>query len=446
MTNIQMEDQAVQKRSHSKAFEEGLQILKDEIDLALQWNRPSILLAIHDSNTGRMETEKSLEQAIVKRNKHVVYITVESANPDVIRVMNETPNSADVVFFVSGIQNADQASDGSVYRALNIRRELLVEKSICVVFWINKLEAVNLARLAPDFWAFRHRVVEFAPKHGSKKNSIPIGLFLWEEQIPWMEEDAQKKKLSYFEEMLVRLPKGDDAAVMCMETTLKLVHYSWLLNDLKKFTGYLKKGFALVEKYPVSQYHAWFLNARGIELYEEGNKRDALSHFSQALGHDPENSVIMMNAGTAAHAMGQNQKAILIGLRAIKKDQGNFHLQRVLGTLYLSMEKMDDALKALTKAQEMSPENTDIHYLLAICYFKNGQLSESEKELSMAKKKAPPENAVQLACIGILSGKKEKSLAQLKLSLENGDIRKHQIMRDPNLYFLLNAQEFPVTH
>jgi tetratricopeptide (TPR) repeat protein len=144
--------------------------------------------------------------------------------------------------------------------------------------------------------------------------------------------------------------------------------------------------------------------------------------------------------------LAQNQKAILIGLRAIKKDQGNFHLQRVLGTLYLSMEKMDDALKALTKAQEMSPENTDIHYLLAICYFKNGQLSESEKELSMAKKKAPPENAVQLACIGILSGKKEKSLAQLKLSLENGDIRKHQIMRDPNLYFLLNAQEFPVTY
>ena len=184
---------------------------------------------------------ESLEREIIKKDKRVVHINIESANPDVIRAMSETPNSRDMVFFVSGIENADLASDGKVYRALNIRRELLVEKHICVVFWLNESEAANLPRLAPDFWAFRHRVVEFAPKHGTKKQSIPVGLFLWEEQIPWMEEDAQKNKLAYYEEFLMQLPKEESAVAARIETILKLAHYSWLLNDLKKFSGLFER-------------------------------------------------------------------------------------------------------------------------------------------------------------------------------------------------------------
>jgi tetratricopeptide (TPR) repeat protein len=446
MTSLKMKDQLIQNRSYSRAFKEGLQILTEELELAQQWNRPSILLAIQDSKTGRINTQQVLEQAIIKRNKQVVHITVEAANPDVIRVMSETPNSAEMVFFVSGMEIADQASDGRVYRALNIRRELLVERSICVVFWINELEASKLARLAPDFWAFRHRAVEFAPKYGSRKKPIPIGLFLWEEQIPWMRQDVQKNQLAYFEDMLMRLPNEDDAAVVRIETTLKLVHFSWLLNDPGKFAGYLEDGFALLEKYPIPQYHAWMLNAKAIGLYEEGNRKEASIHFAQALSHDPENSAIMMNAGIAVHGLGSNSKAILIGCQAIKKDQGNFQLQRVLGYLYLSTEKMDDALKALTKAQEMSPDSTEIHYSLAICYYKNDQFSECANELSIAKEFSPPENAIQLACVGILSGKKDEALAQLKFSLEKGEIGKHQIIRDPNLHFLLNSQEFPVNN
>ncbi len=440
-----MEDQIVRKNSHSKAFKEGLQILTDEIGLALQWNRPSILLAIHDSKTGRIDTQQSLERVIAKFNKQVAYITVDAVNPDVIRVMNETPNVADTVFFVSGIEIADQASDGRVYRALNMRRELLVEKSIRVVFWLNETEAANLSRFSPDFWAFRHRVVEFAPKRGSKKNSVPLGLFLWEEQIPWMVGDIQKNKLAYFETLRLRLPREDGAAVAHIETTLKLVHLSWLLNDVNKFARYLNDGFSLMKKYPISQYHAWLLNAKGIGLYEEENKKDAGIHFTQALSHDPDNSVIMMNSGITEYGLGRNREGLLRGLQAIKKDQGNSQLQRTLGYLYLSAEKNEDALKVLRKAQEIDPVSTDIHYLFAIYYYKNDQFADCEKELSMAEKISAPVNAIQLACVDILSGRKEKAIEQLEFSLENGEVSKHQVMRDPNLHFLLNSQDFPVT-
>ena len=446
MTRQQTEDHVIHKRSHSKAFKEGLGILTEEIELASQWNRPSILLAVHNSKTGRIDAQRSLEREIVKRDRRVAHINIESANPDVIRVMSETPNSGEMVFFVSGIENADQASDGKVYRALNIRRELLVERRICVVFWLNESEAASLPRLAPDFWAFRHRVVEFAPKHGTKKQSIPVGLLLWEEQIPWMEEYAQKNKLAYYEEFLMQLPTEENAAAAHIETIIKLAHTSWLLNDLKKFSGYLKDGIDLLEKYPISQYQAWMLNAKGIGLYEEGNKEDASIHFTHALSYDSDNSAIMMNVSIAAHGLGKNRDAILTGKRAVKKDRGNFHLWRVLGYLFLSMGKIEDAIEAMIKAQDINPHNMDTHYSLAVCYYKNDQSAECAKELLKVEKNSPPQNAIQHACVGILSGKTGEALAQLKRSVEMGEVGKHHILRDPNLHFLLNSHEFMVSN
>ena len=442
MTRQQTEDHVIHKKSHSKAFREGLGILTEEIELAVQWNRPSILFAVHNSKTGRIDAQRSLERVIVRKGKRIAHISVENANPDVIRVISEIPNSEDMVFFVSGIKNADQVSDGRVYRALNIRRELLVERGIRVVFWLNESEAADLPRLAPDFWSFRHRVVEFAPKRGTKKQSIPVGLFLWEEQIPWIEEDAQQNKLAYYEEFLTRLPKEDGSASVHIETLLKLVHYSWLLNDLKKFSRYLKNGDDLLEKYPIPQYQAWMLNAKGIRLYEEGNKKDASIKFTQALRHDPDNTAIMMNVSITAHGLGKNVDAIRTGKRVIKKDPGNFHLWRVLGYLFLSMGKIEDAIEAMTKAQGINPRNVDAHYSLAVCYYKNKQTAECAKELSKAEKISPLQNSIQHACVDILNGKTDEALAQLKYSIEKEEIGKHLIRRDPDLHFLLNSSEF----
>jgi tetratricopeptide (TPR) repeat protein len=445
MTAQQTKDRVISKKSHSKAFTEGIEILAEEIELALLWNRPSILLAIHNSKTGRIEAQQSLEQRIVKKGKRVAHINVENANPDVILAMSEALNLPDVVFFVSGIENADQKSGGKVYRAFNIRRELLVEKGIRAVFWLNESEAANLPRFAPDFWSFRHRVVEFSSKHGTKKQTLPVGLFLWEEQLSWMDEDAQKNKLEYYEEFLMRLPKEEGSASAQIEAILKLAHYSWLLNDLKKFSAHLNIGFDLLKKYPIRPYQAWMLNAEGIGLYEEGNKKNASIKFAQALRHDPDNSAILMNTSIATHGLGKNSEAIQIGKRAVKKDAENLSLWRVLGYLFLSMGKIEDAIEAMTTARDINPRSVESYYSLAVCYFKNEQFDECAKELSKAEKISPPENAIQNIYVDILGRKTDDALALLKRSLEKKLISNHHILRDPNLNFLLNLQEFMVS-
>lgn len=146
---------------HSRSFKEGLDILKDEIQLAFQWHRPSILLAVHNSRTSQIKAQKALELEITKINKMVARIQADSKSPDVISTMCRTPNNHNYIFFVSDLGRAEEADALKVFRALNMHRELLVEQQIRVIFWLTKLEAASLPHYAPDFWAFRHRVVEF---------------------------------------------------------------------------------------------------------------------------------------------------------------------------------------------------------------------------------------------------------------------------------------------
>lgn len=70
------------------------------------------------------------------------------------------PEREHAVFYVSGLNRGGGGDKHNAFRALNIRRELFVDYPTRVIFWLTKAEAKSLPRLAPDFWAFRHVVVE----------------------------------------------------------------------------------------------------------------------------------------------------------------------------------------------------------------------------------------------------------------------------------------------
>ena len=151
------------KNPYSKSFEAGIENLRDEIQLALQWNRPSILIAIHKSKAGQTKSQLTLEQRILDFNKKVERNRANEKNIDLIRKIKSTANRENIVFFISGFENTNNSSRDEVFRLLNMQREFFIENLIRAVFWLTKAEAEKLPHSAPDFWAFRHRTVEFAP-------------------------------------------------------------------------------------------------------------------------------------------------------------------------------------------------------------------------------------------------------------------------------------------
>jgi hypothetical protein len=153
--------------SYSRSLKEGLDSLRDEIQLAFSWHRPSILLAVSGTKSSLNKAQLALEKELAQSGQKVTGINPTDRSPDVIKAMCSMPNRGQVVFFVSGIGSANESLSRKAYSALNMHRELLVEHQIRVVFWLTKSEAASLPHYAPDFWAFRHRVVEFNARLGA---------------------------------------------------------------------------------------------------------------------------------------------------------------------------------------------------------------------------------------------------------------------------------------
>src|SRR3990172_4054843 len=151
---------------YSKAFKQGIASLMDEIQLAFQWSRPSILVAVHKGSAGQEKARTRLRKEIDAIGKKVRGVEANPKNLDVIQSVLKFPDTANTVFFISGIGRNSESDRRSIYRALNFHRETLVENRIVLVLWLASAEAAELPHLAPDFWAFRHRVVEFAPDRG----------------------------------------------------------------------------------------------------------------------------------------------------------------------------------------------------------------------------------------------------------------------------------------
>jgi tetratricopeptide (TPR) repeat protein len=430
-----------QSSSHSKSFKEGLGTLVDEIQLAFQWQRPSILLAIHSSKLGQAKAQLALEKELIKIHKGVKWVKASSIIPDVISTMCKAAKQDEIVFFVSGIGNNKTGVNANIYRALNLHRELLVEQRIRVVFWLTEFEAANLPHHAPDFWAFRHRVVEFAPSHGIGKNAIPVGLLLWKDQVPLMGQKKLKNAIIRLEKILARLPQEEKDLTARLDTLLTLAHYCWLLGDSQKFLTYLAHASNLSEKYSQQHFQAWVLNVKGITSYELGEKNEASLLFKRSLTFEPNKSIFMINLSIALHAIGKNRDAIHALKQGIKQNNNDPKFWHMLGYLYLSTGKLKDGIEAFTKAKDIDQSNILYHYSLAICYYKDGQADSCEEEIKKIREISPKHDPLQRAYIALIDGKIIEAQEQLKQSLEKGEITKQLITRDPNLQILMSPYE-----
>jgi hypothetical protein len=146
----------------SDEFDEQVDILFEELSLAIRWHRPSILLAVYESKALPGNVKSLLARRLEVLGHGVSDYRVNKTGYDIPLALSEHPGRNKLVFFVSGLRSGGGTGGNNAYRALNMRREFFVDFSIRAVFWLTRTEASALPRRAPDFWAFRHRVVEFA--------------------------------------------------------------------------------------------------------------------------------------------------------------------------------------------------------------------------------------------------------------------------------------------
>ena len=110
---------------HGKSFAENLDILFNELVLATQWGRPSVLLAVNKSKFGQEKAEKALEARLKKQGLEIARIVVNDQRPDVPALIKQAGGKP--VFFISNLDWGGGDQGMQAYRALNMQRELFVE-------------------------------------------------------------------------------------------------------------------------------------------------------------------------------------------------------------------------------------------------------------------------------------------------------------------------------
>jgi len=196
-----------EKHEFIESFEERIDQLFEELSFAIQWQRPSILLAFYEKKDLRDMAELMLEERLAGMGQQVAQFKVDEKHFDIPLLLSKRPNRDRTVYFVTGLFQGGGKDGANAYRALNMRREHFVDYAIRVIIWLEKGEEIELSRHAPDFWAFRHRVVEFYDSPGPdllaiSANEPPAGAREFLVQPKDFEE-----QIALHEELLGRLSK-----------------------------------------------------------------------------------------------------------------------------------------------------------------------------------------------------------------------------------------------
>jgi tetratricopeptide (TPR) repeat protein len=422
------------------SFEENIGALLEELELAARWDRPSLLLAVHKSKFGQDRAETALEERLAKLGHRVVRITVDKHNSDIPHRIAAQHASPRIVYFVSNLDWGGGEDRRDAYRSLNIYRELFVDQHIRAIFWLTTSEAANLARFAPDFWAFRHRVIEFTGERIPHQVSLPAGVLLWELQSAVDPYDTLEARIAVREQLLARLPLNNEARSARIDLLNNLGCLYWLKGDSSRASELLAEGLRLAGTELGGQMRASLLNGQAVIAYEAGQYQRAVELLQSALRDGPDDALLLINLSAVSSALGRNQDALLIAKKAVKAGPRDARVWSTLGYIYAATGKYDEAIPAFSKAVDLAPRLAAHHLALAICYDLLDRSDETVHQLELARQLAY--NGERL-CIDISQALLEddpgKATELAQAAVHAGKLLAADVRRDPNLSLLVDG-------
>jgi len=425
---------------HGKSFAENLDILFNELVLATQWGRPSVLLAVNKSKFGQEKAEKALEARLKKQGLEVARIVVNDQRPDVPALIKQAGGKP--VFFISNLDWGGGDQGAEAYRALNMQRELFVENRVKAVLWLTTAEAANLARQAPDFWAFRHRVVEFVSQRSPAAIKLPSGVLLWDMQTAVEIFDSPAAGIQAREDLLSRLPRTQESLSARAELYYSIGYLRWTAGDLQRAAGALQSGLDLAADHPLPELRSRLLNGVGIVRYDSRKYAEALEAFQQGLQLNPSSVSLLINLGAVSGMLGRKQEATASAKKAIAASPTNAESLERVGYILASMGRPDEAIRHIIKAVELAPRVSRYRAALAVLYSVVDRADEARPQLESARS-LPGASAgryLEILQAAIL-GDAGKARDLLRAAVESKEMAAHDIRRDPNLAMLLDVAQ-----
>jgi tetratricopeptide (TPR) repeat protein len=415
-------------------FDETIDFLLEELTLAIKWGRPSILLAVHKSKPSQRKAEDALKNKLKKIGINVGEIKISNDAPDAVHsILASNANVEKDVFFISNIDQGGGEDGRNAYRALNLNRETIIENKIKAVFWLTPNEEIKLPKYATDFWAFRHRVVEFSSTHQPRESIPSVGLLLWGMQNRGSSFRDLNEKIIARKRLLDELPQGPESISTRIELLYTLAYSYWLLGDVIRAKEELTLAVEFASREEFLNVRILLLNGLAILSYEKGDYQEALNIYTELAGSNPGNSLLKINLAVVLSALGKSYLAIAQAGKALKADPANAEILFTLGYLFITLGKLDDAVEMLKMSIQAAPTIAEFSEMLGICYIKMGQIDEARDQLDLVIQLGGERVPYTEICKEAIFGSFEKAESQLREAIASGEISKYGVLRDPAL-------------
>ncbi|MGE5250913.1 MAG: hypothetical protein ACM3QS_11955 [Bacteroidota bacterium] len=424
-----------QSRTGQRSFKTNIETILDELSLAFQWDRPSLLITVHRSRAGLLKASEALEQGLRKFDRSIIRVDFGDEQTGMSLLFTPPPDAASSVFFVSGL---DRREGNAAYTALNLHREFFVENKFKLVFWLTENEAASLPRLAPDFWAFRHRVLEFSSRAARLPPAQWVRLLLWHDgELASMPAELARSILSQ-EKLLAGLPRTQDSLAIRVEQHYLLGHSYWAAGEPGKALQALVAGVRLADHPAFTAMKTWLLNGAAIIAHENGKHAEALKVYQTALALNREDPVLLMNAGITLCSLGRNRDGMDSAAKAAALAPADAAVWNRMGHLHVVMGKYDEALSCFEKAAGLVSSESRYHESLAACYSLMGFTDEALNAMTAAARAGTEDSARLSAYTQAILGHPEQAVELLSSGIAAGQISRPALDHDPNLPLILD--------
>lgn len=341
-------------------------ILFSELELAVRWNRPSILFAVYDSHVVRRRVIRRLARRLNRIGQHVCDFRITTARADVPLALRDHPRRETTVFMVWGLQQAESVFRENPYKPLNIRREILVESRIRAIFWLTEREAIDLARQAPDFWAFRHRVVDFLDPFAGGLSSDGM---THAHGAADGREDLQAK-IAYREQLLS--DEGMQDGLPAFNLHLSLGYLYGEQSDFAQAQAHLESAAALASAAGDAPRRGEALVALG-EVMEQARQFDAAeAAYRQAGVVNPGSLIPYMRLSMLALTRGQFADAQTLARQCVEAFPQDDRAWTFRGWLLGRLGNLPEAASCVRQALDLNANNARAWWLVGMLHSMEG--------------------------------------------------------------------------
>ncbi len=426
----------------TNSFQANIESLFEELRLAILWERPSILFAIHRSAWRLMGARNKLQEQLHMIGCTIIEIKASQEEPSIIHQILKTKSAEKTVFFIFNLNHGGE-DEQNTYRALNMHRETFIENHIKAVFWLTQNEASRLPLLAPDFWSFRHRAIEFSSSHGSPYRSAMFNLPLWYRGEAIDPQVDPGQRIIELNKSLVQLPAEPESLAIRAQLLYDLGYAHWLEGNAAKSLELFGIGVAITEGNPIPRLHRQYMNGKAIILFQEERQKEAVDLLLKLLQMDKAAGIPRMNLAIMLCGMGKNSEGLVQAERAGRSEPANPDIQNRLGYIHLAAGNLERALSCFEKAVELAPGITSHHESLATCHHLLGwndrALSEIGKIRNLQEQEEPLMEVFQAA----FEGNPDLASDILNRSLDEEKLSVLDVRRNANLSIILDPELLP---